>query len=84
MNDNPVPAWEVVHPGREESHFSDTDTGMQQVFVVPYRITDGPARGHRGVVRVPPEDYNADGVRRHIDTAASSHHMVAGLVNPGA
>lgn len=84
MSDEQTPAWHVLGPGREETQLSDTGPGWSQVFVVPFAITTGPAKGQHFSVRVPPEDYTPDAIRRHIEGWVQVHHNVASVRSDNA
>ena len=63
---------------RLDTEISDTGTGFTKVWEVPYTVTDGPASGTKGNVRIPAAMYNADNVHSAIRTAVDAHHEVMG------
>jgi hypothetical protein len=66
----------VVGNPRLDTEISDTGTGFSKVWEVPYTVTDGPASGTRGVVRVPASAYTAENVHALIAQAVQVHHEV--------
>lgn len=74
------PTWHVLGDQiTEDTQLSATGTGLAQVYVVPYVIDSGPARGHRGTVKVAPADFTEQHVRDLITGAVGRTHAVAGL-----
>jgi hypothetical protein len=67
--------YEVGNP-RLDTEISDTGTGFAKVWEVPYTVTDGPAAGTRGHVRIPTANYTADNVHSAIRSAVDTHHEV--------
>jgi hypothetical protein len=84
VNDSPRPAWEVTGAGREETTLNPDGTGIQQVMIVPYKVTSGPARGHHSAVRVTPDEYTPERVREKIDADAAAHHLISGMKHDSA
>lgn len=80
-----MPQWHVNGAGiREETTLADTGTGIDYVYVVPYVIDSGPARGSTGVVRVVQEDFTPDEVKSRIETMVAAKHGIASLGSPVA
>jgi hypothetical protein len=75
-----VPDYHVIGDQiREEPQLLPGNGGIQQVYVVPYRIDSGPSRGHFGEVRVTEEDYTPDTVRQVIEDKVTTTHMIGDL-----
>lgn len=83
MTDEPL-AWQVEPGGmRAETQLADGNGGLVTRYVVPYRITGGPAKGTQHAVHVDPADFHEDGVRDAITNHAATVHSVAGLTSAG-
>jgi hypothetical protein len=67
--------YEVGNP-RLDTEISDTGTGFTKVWEVPYTVTQGPAAGTRGSIRVPANQYSAENVHAAIAQAVQVHHDV--------
>jgi hypothetical protein len=79
------PHWHVLGDQiAQDTELSPAGTGIDRVFVVPYVIDSGPGKGHRGSVRVPPDQFNETTVADMIRGAVSRVHGVGGLANPPA
>lgn len=59
-----------------ETNISDTGTGFVTSWKVPYKITDGAAKGTTGHVLVPADQYDAPTVHAAIRQAVDVHHSV--------
>lgn len=59
-----------------ETEISEAGTGFSKVWRVPYKITDGPAKGTAAHVMIPAENYNAENVHAAIGSAVRTHHEV--------
>lgn len=78
-----VPAYHVLGDQiRQEDTLAPGNGGLQEVYVVPYQIDDGPARGHTGVVKVTPDDYTEQGVREAVEAQVATTHGIAGVGKP--
>lgn len=66
--------WKVTSQ-THTTQLSDTGTGFVNVWEVRYEITDGKAKGTKGVVEIPVTEYSAATVKNAIDTAV--HHLDA-------
>ena len=64
--------WHIVKQ-EQDTELSETGPGFEHVWVVTYKIDDGPARGTRGQVRIPFDQHNKDTVLRAI--SAQVHHI---------
>lgn len=73
-----VPAWHVLGD-QIRSEDSMGATGLIPVYVVPYMIDSGPAKGHQGVAKFTVDDYNPDEVQREIEAQVATTHSVADL-----
>lgn len=79
------PGWKVLGDQiKKEDTLAPGGTGLQEVYVIPYQITAGAAKGHTGSVRLPPDDYTPDNVRQAIDDAVRTTHDVASLSSGNA
>jgi hypothetical protein len=73
-----VPDWEVDGPSvRQEDTLGPGMSGLMETYVVPYKITSGPARGHTGSVRIPADEFTEDNVREAVSRATSAVHRIA-------
>lgn len=61
------------------TELSDSGTGFTPVWQVKYLVDSGKAKGTRGQVNVPAEQYNKDTVKAAIDAAVYHLDQVAGL-----
>jgi len=62
----------------------DTDinpegTGFHRVWQTHYEVTDGPAKGTTGFVRIPSHEHNAENVHEAVNTAVTHLTNVASL-----
>jgi hypothetical protein len=62
-----------------DTEISPTGAGFQRVWQTHYEVTDGPAKGVTGYVRVPADQYNAENVGKAISTAVAHHQSVMSL-----
>lgn len=62
-----------------ETDLSDTGTGFMPVWVVTYQVDAGNAKGTRGKVRIPAQQFNADTVKAAIDAAVYHLDAVANI-----
>ena len=69
--------YTVGNPSMETS-ISDAGTGFVQSWKVPYKVTDGAAKGTVGHVLIPADQYNAATVHGAIRQAVDVHHQVMG------
>lgn len=82
MNET-LPGWHVLGDQiREDTVLAPNGSGLQLEYVVPYTICSGPAKGHQGVVRVAPGDYNEAAVEKAITDAVRTTHGIANLGTP--
>lgn len=82
MTDTGLPEWHVVGAGiRQEETLADSGNGLQRMYVIPYVIDSGPAKGHQGVVRVTPEEFTPVRVQQAVESVISAAHLVADLGN---
>lgn len=73
-------AYHVIGTGMSmEPRLNDTGTGIEDVHVVPYQIDSGPAKGHKGTVKIPHAQFTADQVRGAVEADVDMHHQVASL-----
>lgn len=79
MDDDQL-SW-TVEPGsmRAETQLADGNGGLVNRWVVPYRITGGPARGTQHAVTVEHHDFTPDTVRQAIENHAANVHAIASL-----
>jgi hypothetical protein len=73
-----MPKDYTVGNPRLDTEISEAGTGFTKVWEVPYKITDGPAAGTQGHVRIPADVYDADNVHDAIKQAVATHHEVMG------
>ncbi len=72
--------WRIVPQGqRLSTELSPAGAGFHDVWEVTYEVTDGPAKGTVGMVKVPSETYSAEAVKEAVDAAVEHLHNVAGL-----
>jgi hypothetical protein len=73
----------AYHVGRPpyplEPRLSESGTGIEDVHVIPYHIDSGPAKGHKGTVKIPHADFTVDNVRSAIETDVDMHHQIAAI-----
>jgi hypothetical protein len=67
-----------LHNPTLDTQLSDTGTGFDKIWKVPYTVTSGPAMGTRGHVTVPAEQYDADTVHGLVQQAVATHQDVMG------
>lgn len=73
-------SYVVVPQGqRLSTELSPAGTGFRDVWEVTYEVTEGPAKGTTGTVKIPADLYNAETVHEAIDAAVQSLNAVAGL-----
>jgi hypothetical protein len=65
-----------------EPQLNPSGTGIVDVHVVPYTITSGPAKGHRGAVKVPHPQWSVDAVKTAVEADVDTHHDVASISQP--
>jgi hypothetical protein len=53
--------------------------GIEDVHVIPYQIDSGPAKGHKGTVKVPHANFTPDTVKAAIETDVNTNHDVASI-----
>lgn len=70
--------WHVTSQSLQ-TELSETGVGFTPVWQVKYVVDSGPAKGTRGQVNVPAEQFNADTVKAAIDAAVYHIDKVAGL-----
>lgn len=70
-----------VHGGaiHTESQLNEAGTGIEDVHVVPFTIDSGPARGHRGQVKVPHSQWSPETASAALDDEVNRVHAVASL-----
>lgn len=56
-------------------------TGIKDVYVIPYVIDSGPARGHGGSVQVDAASFTPQTVKEAIDAQVNAVHSIAGLTS---
>jgi hypothetical protein len=78
MPDREVPAWHVL---ADQIRKEDTlaGGGLSEVYVVPYSIDSGPAKGHTGSVRVATDDYTPEEVERIVTDEVATTHAIGNL-----
>jgi hypothetical protein len=78
MPDREVPAWHVLG---DQIRKEDTlaGGGLAEVYVIPYSIDSGPAKGHKGSVRVAVDDYTPDEVERAVVDEVATTHAIGTL-----
>jgi hypothetical protein len=64
---------------RQETRLNDAGTGIEDVHVIPYTITSGPAQGHRGVIRLPESQFTPDQVKAALEDAVNRIHQISAL-----
>jgi hypothetical protein len=69
-------------PYQMEPRLNENGTGIEDVHVIPYVIDSGPAKGHKGQVKVPHAEFNVDTTRAMIEEQVDTHHDIAGLKSP--
>jgi hypothetical protein len=67
--------YKVMNPTMETA-INEAGTGFVTNWKIPYVITDGPAKGTRGHVLIPSDQYNADNAHQAIAGAVAMHHAV--------
>jgi hypothetical protein len=67
--------YSVGNPSME-TNISDDGSGFVTSWKVPYKVTDGAAKGTKGHVLVPADQYNAATVHGAIRKAVDAHHSV--------
>jgi hypothetical protein len=65
-----------------EPQLNPSGTGIVDVHVVPYTIDSGPAKGHRGAVKVPHPQWSPESARAAIEADVDTHHDVASISQP--
>jgi len=70
--------WQVTGQ-RLDTELSDNGTGFTPVWRVSYTVTSGAAKGTKGYVNVPADQYNADTVQQAINAQVTHLHKVASL-----
>jgi hypothetical protein len=65
-----------------EPRLNAAGTGIEDVHVVPYVIDSGPARGHRGAVKVPHPHWSPEAARAAVEADVDTHHDVASISQP--
>jgi hypothetical protein len=72
--------WRIVPQGqRLSTELSPAGAGFRDVWEVTYEVTDGPAKGTVGMVKIPADVYSADAVHEAVAAAVAHLHDVAGL-----
>jgi hypothetical protein len=85
MTDKPigtadVPAYHVLGDQiRQEDTLAPGNGGLTEVYVIPYMIDEGPAKGHTGSVKLDPSDYDPEHVREAIEGQVANTHNIAAL-----
>lgn len=75
-----TPDFQVLGPQiREDTTLGPGNAGLVTEYVVPYKITSGPAQGHQGSVRVAPEDFTPARVEQEVRDAVATVHGIAGI-----
>lgn len=70
--------WKVTGQ-RLDTDIHPEGTGFQRVWQTHYEITDGPAKGVRGYVRMPTEEHSPEKVSEAIKHAVTQLQGVASL-----
>lgn len=79
MNDEPL-SWEIEPATmRSETQLAEGNGGLVNRWVVPYRITGGPAKGTQHAVTVDHHDFTPDTVRQLVHNHAANVHEIAKL-----
>lgn len=82
--DEPL-SWEVKPDSmRSETQLADGNGGLVTRWVVPYKITGGPAKGTQHAVHLDHDDFTPDTVRQAIANHAANVHAIAGLSSAGS
>jgi hypothetical protein len=61
-----------------ETEIATHGTGFATVWKVPYTVTDGPAKGTKGHVSIPTDEYEPNAVHGAIQKAVAVHQQVMG------
>lgn len=64
---------------QKEPQLNEAGTGIEDVHVIPYTITTGPAAGNRRTVKVPHSEFTVDNVKAAIESDVDTAHDVASL-----
>ena len=70
--------WKVTGI-RQETQLSENSDSFRPVQKVSYEVTDGPAKGTRGHVIIPQEDYRAEIVQPTIQAMVDNHQRISNL-----
>ena len=62
-----------------EARLNPAGTGIEDVHVVPYTITSGPAQGQQGTVKVPAAQFSPAAVKAAVEDRVNTMHAVAQL-----
>jgi hypothetical protein len=62
-----------------EPRLNEGGTGIEDVHVIPYQIDSGPAKGHRGQVKIPHSQFSVDTARQAVESEVDVHHQVAAI-----
>ena len=72
--------WVIVPQGqRLSTELSPAGTGFRDVWEVTYEVTQGPAKGTTGMVRIPTDLYSPEAVQEAVEAAVEHLNGVAGL-----
>jgi hypothetical protein len=75
-----IPDWHVLAKQvRKETQLGGGNGGLEWVYVVPYVIDSGPAKGATHHVTVDASDYTPASVQAAIDDDAATHEGVGNL-----
>lgn len=70
--------WKITG-ARLDTDIAPAGTGFQRVWQTHYEVTDGPAKGVIGYVRMPAHEYSPESVSAAVSQAVSAHQGVFGL-----
>lgn len=62
-----------------ESQLNEAGTGIEDVHVVPFTIDSGPAEGHKGQVKIPHSQWNAENAKAAVENEVNKVHAVASI-----
>lgn len=72
--------WIIAPQGQRQGiELNPGGAGFQTVWEVTYQITDGPATGQTGIVRIPEPLYSAETVKGAVQAAVDRANAVAAL-----
>lgn len=69
----------ILKAPHQDTELSESGTGFNRVWEVPYKIISGPATGTEGYVRIPAAQYSPDIVGAAVEHAVKVHQEVMNL-----